>query len=262
MDTDPGFNQIQLSEKPDSAEKVDRRNGVRAHDLHFTYGENIDSQDCLVPKVGFAWKTTRMPIVHRLWAPESVSKADSSWSTVMTWNAFKTPLRYQGVEYKSKDGEFEKIIDLPKRMPFRFCIAVGGSTAPFLRLKQSGWEAVDGPATTLTPESYRNFIYNSRGEISTAEHVYVQMRTGWFSCRSACYLAAGRPVVVQDTGFSSYIPTGQGLLSFRTPEEAMHGIQEVESNYGVHCEAATDVAREYLAADKVLGRLLTDIENA
>jgi hypothetical protein len=262
LDTDPGFTQIGLSEKPGRGKKIDWRAHVCAHDLHFTYGENMHSGDCLVPNAGFSWKTTRVPMVTRLWATTYSPPAESSWTTVMTWSAFKRPLYYQGVEYKSKDGEFERIIDLPKMAPFQFQIAVGGATAPFDRIKEGGWDAIDGPTATLTPESYRRLIYNSRGEISTAKHVYVQMRTGWFSCRSACYLAAGKPVVVQDTGFSNYIPTGRGLLSFRTAEEAIHGIQEVESNYREHCKAAKEMAQEYLSSRIVLERLLADIEMA
>jgi hypothetical protein len=132
-------------------------------------------------------------------------------------------------------------------------------TAPLARLAENGWQVVDGPEQTLTPGTYQEFICQSRGEISPAKHVYVAMRTGWFSCRSACYLAAGRPVVVQDTGFSSVYPGGEGLLPFRTAEEAVAGILEVEGNYERHARAARSIAGEYFDSGKVLGKMIEDL---
>jgi hypothetical protein len=117
---------------------------------------------------------------------------------------------------------------------------------------------VDGPGATLTPGQFRDFVAGSRGELSPAKHVYVAMRSGWFSERSARYLAAGRPVVVQDTGFAAALPVGEGLLTFRTPEEAAAAVREVEGDYPRHARAARALAEEYFDSDKVLGRLLED----
>ena len=233
LDTDPGYNQIMLSERFSWSENVERWcASVAAHDRHFTYAENIHGADCIIPKAGFGWKTTRMPIVLELWdkIAQSQPRAGAPWTTVMTWNAFKGKLVYQGVEYKSKGSEFEKIIDLPRRVELPLQVAVGGANAPLERLARHGWSVVDGPEATLTPERYRDFIAGSRGELSTAKHVYVATRSGWFSCRSACYLAAGRPVVVQDTGFSSVIPAADGLLPFNTLDEAAESLREVEAD--------------------------------
>ena len=231
------------------------------HDQHFTYAENIYGADCLVPRMDFAWKPTRMPVVLDLWEHLSREPASSAfpWTTIVTWNAFKGKLIYQGIEYGSKGAEFEKLIDLPKRVPVPLKVAVGGVKAPLERLEENGWEVMDGPEQTLTPASYQEFIRKSRGEISPAKHVYVAMRTGWFSCRSACYLASGRPVVVQNTGFSSIYPGGEGLLPFRTTEEAVAGILEVEGNYEQHARAALTIAREYFDSGKVLGKMIEDI---
>ena len=117
---------------------------------------------------------------------------------------------------------------------------------------------MDGPSATLTPADYQDFVARSRGEFSIAKHVYVAMRTGWFSYRSACYLAAGRPVVVQDTDFSKFIPTGEGLLAFTTMEEAVDAILQVEADYERHAKAARALAESYFDSDKVLSELIKE----
>ncbi len=261
LDTDPGYNQIMLSERFVWSENVERWcASVAAHDQHFTYAENIHGAECLIPKIDFEWKTTRMPVVMNLWEPQARVRSleTAPWTTVMTWNAFKGKLVYQGVEYKSKGSEFEKLIELPQRTGVPLRVAVGGVNAPLMRLASEGWKVVDGPSVTLTPGRYQEFIAGSRGEISPAKHVYVAMCSGWFSCRSACYLAAGRPVVVQDTGFPAILPVGEGILPFTTVEEAVAAIDEVEANYAWHAKAAGAIAQEYFDSDKVLSRLLAE----
>lgn len=261
LDTDPGYNQIMLSERLEWSENVERWcAGVREHDRHFTYAENIYGPDCLVPRLDFDWKTTRMPVVVELWESGAAAGATAGapWTTITTWNAFKGKLIYKGVEYASKGTEFEKLIDLPRLAPANLKVAVGGVNAPLDLLSGHGWQVVDGPEATVTPEKYRQFILESRGEVSPAKHVYVAMRTGWFSCRSACYLAAGRPVVVQDTGFTSVIGCGKGILPFSTKEEAAQAIKEAEGDYEIHSRAALDMAKEYFDSGRVLDRLIED----
>lgn len=262
LDTDPGYNQIMLSERLEWSENVERWcAGVKDHDQHFTYAENIHGPDCLVPGMDFKWKTTRMPVVVDLWetaAGRRAAPTGAPWTTITTWNAFKGKLIYKGVEYASKGTEFEKLIDLPRYAPASLRVAVGGVNAPLDLLARHGWQVVDGPEATVTPEKYLEFILGSRGEVSPAKHVYVAMRTGWFSCRSACYLAAGRPVVVQDTGFSSVIPCGKGILPFSTMEEAAEAIREAEGSYDMHAKAASAMAKEHFDSGKVLARLIED----
>lgn len=261
LDTDPGYNQIVLSQRFAWSENVERwYASVLEHDLYFTYAENINSPECLIPRMEFEWKTTRMPIVMDLWSPVSrVQLSEGApWTTVMTWNAFKGKLIYEGVEYKSKGSEFEKLTELPGRTSVPLKVAVGGIDPPLQRLANHGWQVVDGPSISLMPDQYQQFIASSRGELSPAKHVYVAMQSGWFSCRSACYLAAGRPTVIQDTGFSKVLPKGEGLLPFRTLEEACAAIYEVESNYAQHAKAAKAIAEEYFDSDKVLTRLLEE----
>jgi hypothetical protein len=261
LDTDPGYNQIMLSERFAWSENVDRWcSMVRDHDQHFTNAENINGPDCLIPLLGFRWTTTGRPVVMSLWKPGASSRPAETppWTTVMTWNAFKGELVYKGVAYKSKGNEFEKLIELPRRVRVPLNVAVGGLNAPLKRLASYGWNVLDGPSATLTPADYQDFIAGSRGEFSIAKHVYVAMQTGWFSYRSACYLAAGRPVVVQDTGFSKFIPTGKGLLAFATMEEAVDAILQVEANYERHAKAARALAETYFDSDKVLSQLIKE----
>ena len=260
LDSDPGYNQIILSERPSWSENVERWcAGVHAHDRHFTYAENFGATDCLMPSAGIAWKKTRMPIVSELWQarPEAVTP-DSPWSTVMTWNVFKGKLEYGGVEYHGKAKEFGRIASLPRRFPRLFRIAVGGTEAPLAELAAQGWTAEDGPSATLTPGDYQDYIARSRGEVSVAKNVYVALRTGWFSCRSACYLAASRPVVVQDTGFSHILPTGRGLHAFSSADEAAEAIAAVEANYETEMQAAREIAVAHFDARDVLTRLIED----
>ena len=264
LDTDPGFNQIGLSQPPAWSTDVHWSATVeefKRYDRFLTYAENIGGEDCLVPQLGVSWITTRMPIVHALWSNVPVASIGAPWTTVMTWNDFPGRLVHAGREYGSKSVEFSKIIALPRTTSHPLKIALGGA-APVQNLLQHGWNVVDGPKATLTPESYQGFIADSRGEVSTAKNVYVAMRTGWFSCRTACYLAAGRPAVVQDTGFSKTVPVGKGLFAFDTIEQAVAGIEMVEGDYRLHAAAARDLAVDQFGSDKVLTRMLDDIFSA
>jgi hypothetical protein len=262
VDTDPGYNQIMLSERFDWSENVERWcASVAAHDRFFTYAENIHGPDCGVPKMGLDWKPTRMPVVMSLWQSvgQRLPPTAAPWTTIMTWNAFKGRLIYEGVEYKSKGSEFEKLIHLPNHISTPVRVAVGGVDAPLERLASAGWQVVDGPRATLTPQQYQQVISESRGELSVAKHVYVALRTGWFSCRSACYLAAGRPVVVQDTGFATFIPVGEGVLPFSTAAEALAAIHAVEGDHSRHAAGARAVAEECFDSGKVLSELIDQV---
>ncbi|MFC1971402.1 glycosyltransferase [Chloroflexota bacterium] len=259
LDSDPGLNQILLSENfPWKVNQERWKSTVRSYDQFFTYAENIHNTDCIVPTVGINWKTTRMPVVLPLWElfshfhpPEG-----SPWTTIMTWDSYRDgALIYKGVTYGSKVPEFERLIDLPRNTDASLMIALGGK-APVKELEDHGWLVLHGPSATLTPGQYQEYIAASRGEIAPAKNVYVAMRTGWFSCRSACYLAAGRPVIVQDTSFPNIIPSGQGILPFRSMEEAAASIDEAETNYERHAKAARAIAEEYFDSNKVLTNLI------
>jgi hypothetical protein len=265
LDTDPGYNQIVLAERFAWSENVDRWcDSVASHDVFLTYAENINDPSCRIPHVGRAWSPTRMPIVLDLWAPlvESEAAADAPWTTVMTWHDFKGELVHDGMRYGSKGEEFEKLMELPARTPVPLAVAVGGVGAPRERLTRNGWQVLDGPSVTRTPASYQELIGASAGELSAAKNVYVATRSGWFSCRSACYLAAGRPVVVQDTGFGNSIPVGKGVLSFNSIEEAASALTEVTRDRRFHALKAREVAAECFDSDTVLARMLDTVSAA
>jgi hypothetical protein len=262
MDTDPGYNQIMLCEKHAWSQNVERWcASVAAHDRHLTYAENIYGADCLIPRMQFDWRPTRCVVTLPQW--ESVRHAPiplgAPLTTIMTWDWFRGKLTHGGAEYFAKSAEFEKFADLPKRTKVPLSVAVNGVKAPMDKLAAWGWPVEDATQITLTPEGYQNFIGRSAGEWSVAKNVYVAMRTGWFSCRTACYLASARPAVVQETGWSRFIPAGSGVLAFSTMEEAVAGVEAVTAEPEKHRRAAYDIAREYLAPDRVLPAMIESI---
>jgi hypothetical protein len=191
------------------------------------------------------------------WRPETPHR--EVFTTVMNWTSYK-PVVYGGQSYGQKDVEFMRFQELPQLIaPTVLEIAVNaGKTrrTPRHLLAHKGWQVVDPAEVCPDLDSYRQYIESSKAEWSVAKNGYVLGQPGWFSCRSACYLAAGRPVVVQDTGFSGVLPVGQGLLSFTTVEEAVAAIHEIAANYPRHANAARALAVEYFDASKVLTRLI------
>ena len=256
IDTDPGWNHFVNFPKWDKNPGWQGSHSWREHDYFFTYAEQIGKPGCELPTFDLAWHTSRPPVVLEHWNPKPPAKV---WTTVMTWDNFRRPIEYNGVRYGTKEMEFGRVETLPSRTSSAFELAVGGSTAPRERWQQLGWSVIDSHSVSKTPEDYRSYIESSRGEFSVAKNVYAATRCGWFSCRSVCYLAAGRPVVVQDTSFSDFIPTGQGLFSFSTLEEAVKAVETVEKDYEFHQKAAQEIARDYFSAGKVLGKLLNEV---
>ena len=175
----------------------------------------------------------------------------------MSWKNDVTPPSIGGEMYGGKDLEFMNFLDLPSRVLVPMEIALSGP-APLNQLQQYGWQVVDGYEKSFTMDAYRNHLSNSRGEWSIAKNAYVAPMSGWFSTRSAAYLALGKPVVVQDTGFRPYYPIGEGLLAFTTLDEAVSAIESIEADYRRHCEAARAIAQSHFAAETVLVRLLQD----
>jgi len=205
--------------------------------------------------MGLTWQPTRPVVVRDRWQAQGPG---DTWTTVMTWKDFDDFVQYEGVTYGTKEIEFARVEALPSQTNVKLQLAVGG-TPPLERLREVGWSILDSHHVSRTAESYRQYIQGSRGEFSVAKNVYVATRSGWFSCRSVCYLAAGLPVVVQDTGFSDLIPTGQGLFAFTDLPEAARALKTVESDYSFHQEAARDLARTHFDSDLVLGRMLEHI---
>ena len=263
IDTDPGYNQIVMHERPAWSEHVDRWvKQVLDHDRHLTYAENIYGEDCIIPRMGIDWRVTRPVVTLPSW--ETVKQApppvDGTYTTVMSWGYFGGPLVYRGVNYGAKAPEYDRFHDLPRRVDLPLTLAVGGYTQPKEQIRQDGWRWVDARQMSLTPQGYVQFIADSLGEWSIAKNVYVATNSGWFSCRTACYLAGGRPAVVQDTKWSRFVPAGAGVIAFDTMDEAVAGLKEVHAEPAKHRAAAYDIAREYLAPDRVLPAMIDAIE--
>jgi hypothetical protein len=247
IDADPGFTQISLeSGKPDLAETVARCECL------FTVGQNLGAADCPIPAAGRGWRKTVAPVALPHW-PVAGDGPATHFTAVMQWRGFRD-VTYRGVEYGQKDKEFPKFIDLPRRTPQPFRVALTG--APPEDLVRHGWEVVPGWVPSRTPEAYQAFIRQSRAEFGVAKHGYVRMRGGWFSDRSVCYLASGRPVLVEDTGLVDWLPVGEGVVTFRDLSGAVRGIEAINVDYERHRRAARRLAEQVFAADRVLPPLL------
>jgi hypothetical protein len=254
IDSDPVFTQVKLARG-----QLDFRKWIDAHDVQFSFGECLSPE---IPATDHHWHPTRQPIVLSEWHPERPFR--EVFTTVMNWTSYK-PVVYGNRSYGQKDLEFLRFQELPHLIaPTALEIAVNaGKTrrTPRHLLAHKGWRVVDPADVCPDLDSYRDYIESSKAEWSVAKNGYVVGQPGWFSCRSACYLAAGRPVAVQDTGFSAVLPTGEGLLAFSTVEEAVRSIREIEADYQRHAKAAREIATEYFDATRVLTRLIEEAMN-
>lgn len=252
IDTDPAYNQIKYVNDPKR-----REYGLALHDEHFTFGENIGAPDCHVPTCGINWRKTRQPIVLDLWTPVIDAHLDT-FTTVTSWRPNNT-LKYQDIEYGHKDVELRKFVNLPQLTDQKIELAMSGGVRPKILLDH-GWRLVSGIAEErLDMWSYMNYLQRSRAEWSVAKNAYVATRCGWFSERSACYLASGKPVLVQDTGFSKYLPTGNGLFAFEDMSNILQGIDNINEDYEMHCQAARAIAEKYFDSRRVLNSMLNQI---
>jgi len=259
LDSDPCYSQAKLQAVEQGTATEDQIYSVgliRAHNRFFTFAENIGAADCTIPSCGLDWQPTRQPLVLRDW-PYSFDPSARRYTTVMSWKTDVTLPTLSGKTYGGKDVELTRFIDLPRRTPVALEIALSG-VAPRDELVRHGWGIVDAHEKSTTPEVYLSYLRGSRGEWSIAKNAYVASRSGWFSTRSAAYLALGRPVIVQDTGFRPYYPAGAGIFAFDTMDEAVAALATVEADYRRQCEAARATAESELDARRVLQRLLDD----
>jgi hypothetical protein len=230
---------------------------LRHHDVFFTFAENIGAPDCRVPQAHFHWIPTRQPVVIDQFAPFALPPANRRrvLTTVASWESAEGGLVMNGVAYGGKNVEFERFIELPDRVSVPLELALSGRP-PRERLAAHGWRVIDAVHVSNDPWTYRDFLMRSLGEWSVAKHAYVASRSGWFSCRTACYLALGVPAVVQSTGFETVIPTGAGISTFSTAEEAADAIERLVAEPERHSRAATDVAMQHFSSDIVLSTLI------
>lgn len=251
IDTDPVFTQIRHLTDENAKRLADK------HNLFFSFGENFGKPGCTIPDDNFNWKPTRQPVVPEVWKLQA-GDPTAKWTTVMQWDSYKTR-EFNGKVYGMKSSSFEPYLNLPRLTIDPLEIAMGSVTAPRTKLINFGWLIEDSLTITKSPETYQHYIQLSKGEWSIAKHGYVCANSGWFSERSCCYLVSGRPVVVQDTGFSAFLQTGQGLLCFSNVEEAAAAIEKVNADYAKHCKDAMDIADEYFNYKKVLTKLLDNV---
>jgi hypothetical protein len=229
-----------------------------AHDVHFTYGENVGNPDCAIPVGSYHWLPTRQPVIIDFWSNRDA--AGDTYRSITTWrDAYtkKKAITFKGQTYYwDKGREFVKYLDLPRRRTVPFELAVNGEPETSHLLREHGWRVVGAETVSRDLDSYRTYDQGARAEFTVARDQYVRPRTGWFSDRSACFLAAGRPVVTQETGFSKVLPVGRGLFSFETMDDVLEAVDAIESDYATHSRAAAEIGVEFFAAEKVLAQLL------
>jgi hypothetical protein len=251
IDGEPGTTQMKMEKSLASGETLPE------YDFYYTVGRNIGKENCTAPTAGKQWRHTVWSVNADLYPQQSVP-SNSPFTTVMSWQAHQ-PLVFEGQTYGQKDIEFAKFMNLPGSTNAELEIAVAGENIPYEELKQNGWSVKDSHSISLTLDSFNQYILKSKGEFTVCKNVFVRTNSGWFSDRSAVYLACGRPVVMQDTGFSKLLPCGHGLFAVRTTAEAASAIEEINGNYESHSKRAREIAYEHLDALKVLAKLLDEI---
>ena len=231
-------------------------NGYGAYHTHFSYGCNIGQPGCSVPTIGIDWLATVPPVVPDLWTGASPAP-DAPFTTVANWNAYGG-ITYEGKHYGQKDEEFMGIIALPQCTPQKLELALSGASESVVQqLRAYGWTVRQAnEEVSADVATYRSYILASHGEFSVAKHAYVETRSGWFSDRSVCYLAAGLPTILQNTGFSEWLQADRGVLPFSSVEEAAECIAQVNGDYEAHRHAARLIAEEIFSYKVVLPKLL------
>lgn len=254
LDLDPAFVQLWHA-----AEGIDMRFGGHTH--FGTVGMNIGRDDCPVPTCGVEWIHTRPPVVLGHWPAGAPAERDA-WTTVGNWRGYGS-VTHGGVHYGQKAHSMRGLIDLPTLTEERFELALSihpDERSDLAALAANRWRLVDPREVAGTPEQYARFARGSKGEFGVAKSGYVGSKCGWFSDRSACYLASGRPVVAQDTGWTHWLPAGKGLMAFRGAEDAVAAIETISRDYAAHARAARAIAERYFDSDAVLSALLTAVE--
>jgi hypothetical protein len=252
LDIDPGFGQMW--------NELGLHRPFSGYDAYVTIGLNIGRPDCTIPTCGLDWIVTPQPVVLEWWPRSDVP--GESFTTIASWRGAYGPVEFQGESYGLRVHQFRRFLDLPglTGRPIELALAIHpAETKDLALLSEKGWSLVDPQMVAGDPLAYRSYIGRSFAEFSVAKDIYVRTRGGWISDRSLCYLASGKPVLAQETGFSRHYPTGEGLLTYSTLEEAVAGVEEITRRPDRHARAARALAEEYFDSDKVLGRLLQQL---
>jgi hypothetical protein len=253
LDIDPGFGQMW--------QELGLSTLFHGHDCYVTIGENIGRDSCSVPTCGLQWIPSRQPVQLDYWTANAETP-HLGFTTIASWRGAYGPVDFGGKTYGLRVHEFRKLASLPKSTGEAFEIALDihpADAADRTLLEKNGWTLLEPSMVSDDVWRYRSFIRNSTAEFMVAKSMYVQTQSGWFSDRSSCYLAAGKPVLAQDTGLKRLYPVGQGLLTFSTLEEAIRGVGEIMRNYAAHARAARAIAEEYFDSKKVLRSLLEKV---
>jgi hypothetical protein len=250
LDTDPGFSQMW--------QDLGLADLLRGHDRYVTIAENIGRPGCTIPTCGIDWITWRQPVVLEQW-PAQTTPPRHPFTSIGSWRGPYGPVEHGGRQYGLRVHEFRGFARLPAITGARFEVALDIHSAEVKDielLESAGWDLVDPKVVARSPDVYRDYIQTSRAEFMATKNMYVQSRSGWFSERSICYLASGRPVLAQDTGLDGLYPVGEGLLTFRTLEEAAAAVEEINAHYQRHSRAAREIAEACFHSDKILTDLL------
>jgi len=250
IDTDPVFTQVRhLTDDTARKRALD-------HNVFFTFAENVRNGSASLPDDGFHWRPTRQPVVLDTW-PVVPAPIAAPYTTVMQWQSYP-PVHHEGKRFGTKSASFEPFADLPRQAAIPLEIALGGADAPRAMLIEKGWRLQNPLDIARTPGDFQEYVRASRGELGVAKHGYVASNSGWFSERSAGYLASGRPVVTQETGFSEWLPLGSGLFSFRDSAEALDALDRIELDYERQAAGARKIAEDHFEAGQVLSTLLKE----
>lgn len=255
VDLDPGYTQFWHAAGDAGAR-------LEGHDFFYTVGENLGADGCAIPSGGIDWRPVRQPVVLEHW-PAAGAAEQSRFTTVASWRGAYGRAEHDGKTFGLKAHEWRKFVELPQRAAQTFEIALDIDRADWRDLKlleRHGWRVVCPAAVAADPAAFRRYVQMSGAEFSVAQGVYVETRSGWFSDRTVRYLASGKPALVQDTGFGDTLPTGEGLIAFRTLAEAAEGAARIARDYDGHARAARSLAEKFFDSDRVLGKLLEEVE--
>lgn len=257
VDIDPGF--------PQMWRELGLHDAFQGHTDFVSLGRNIGRPDCTIPTCGLKWVTMPQPVVLDHW-PAQPPKPEGAFTSIGAWRGPNAPIEYQGHTYGLRAHEFRKFVELPERVKgtktrFEMALDIHPADVKDIELlKSNGWEIADPKEVAGGPEEYRSYLAGSKAELMVPKQMYVDTKSGLLSDRSVYYLASGRPVLARETGIKHFYPTGRGLLTFSTLDEAVAGVEEINGNYARHCKAAREIAEEYFDSDKVLAKLLADLD--
>lgn len=260
IDSDPMFTQVQYFHELNGEKGTSVKELIETHNYLFTFGENIGKDDCLVPTFDLKWINTRQPVCMGLWENLNINY-HHSFTSIMNWSGRKK-MNYNNEEWGQKDVEFEKYIQVPIQFPdVKFEVVINPPLNPESNYDENmitsfNWQILHPNVTVANYIDYESFIKTSFAEFSIAKETYVKSNCGWFSCRSACYLAAGKPVVAQDTGWSKYIPSGNGLFSFNDMDSAIEAVKCVTADRKKHQKTAVEIAHNFFDSNLVLTEML------